>query len=143
MKTTLIMTQDVITRLKLHAESTYPCECCGFLLGNLNYNQAEAVEFVSAKNMQQENREQKFYIDPKEYLLAEQLANLKNLTLIGIVHSHPDHPDKPSKFDGKYAWPGMSYIIISVIKHQMKSFRSWQISHDKKDFVEEPIIVKS
>ena len=53
------------------------------------------------------------------------------------------HPDKPSEFDREHAWPGFSYIIISVQDGKAVSYRSWQLNEDRKFFIEENIkIVK-
>ena len=54
-------------------------------------------------------------------------------------HSHPNHPDKPSDFDRDHAWPGFSYIIISVYSGKVKSYKSWQLNQDRKFFIEENI----
>ena len=65
----------------------------------------------------------------------------KRLSIISIVHSHPDHPDKPSEFDRKHAWPGFSYIIISINKGNAVSYRSWQLNQDRTEFIEEKITI--
>jgi proteasome lid subunit RPN8/RPN11 len=73
------------------------------------------------------------------YQKAEDEADERNLSVISIVHSHPDHPDKPSDFDRDHAWPGFSYIIISVQNGKAVSYRSWQLNQDRKFFIEENI----
>ena len=78
-------------------------------------------------------------IDPKAYQNAEDMADEKGLSIISVVHSHPDHPDTPSDFDRKHAWPGFSYIIISVKKGNALSFKSWQLNKNRDFFKEEKI----
>ena len=51
--------------------------------------------------------------------IGEIEAEKLGLSIISIVHSHPDHPDRPSEFDLNHAWPGFSYIIISVYMLQI------------------------
>ena len=97
------------------------------------------VEYLPASNTKEENRERRFLIDPMAYQKAEDEAEERDLSVISIVHSHPDHPDKPSEFDREHAWPGFSYIIISVQNGKAVSFRSWQLSEDRKIFIEENI----
>ena len=61
------------------------------------------------------------------------------MSVISIVHSHPDHPAKPSDFDLDHAWPGFSYIIISVKLGRAAGYRSWQLNENRSFFVEENI----
>ena len=133
------LTHDIIDQFKKHGESDYPHECCGFILGNFINKESIGVEYLPAANTKEENRERRFLIDPMAYQKAEDEADERGLSVISIVHSHPDHPDKPSEFDRDHAWPGFSYIIISVQDGKAVSFRSWQLSADRKFFIEENI----
>ena len=133
------LTHDIITQFKKHGESDYPHECCGFILGNFIDKGSMGVEYLPAFNTKEENRERRFLIDPMAYQKAEDEADELGLSIVSIVHSHPDHPDKPSEFDREHAWPGFSYIIISVQNGKAVSFRSWQLSEDRKIFIEENI----
>jgi len=135
------LTQKIIDDFTTHAEKDYPYECCGFILGNFKKNDAISLEYLPADNTKEENRERRFLIDPMAYQNAEDEADERGLSVISIVHSHPDHPDKPSDFDRDHAWPGFSYIIISVQKGKAISFRSWQLNEDRKFFIEENIIL--
>ena len=135
----IILTDNIIKEFMKHAESDYPYECCGFILGHFGKNESSAIEYIPAKNTKQENRERRFLIDPMAYQNAEDIADKKNLSVISIVHSHPDHPDKPSDFDRDHALPGFSYIIIAVKDGKSISFRSWQLNLDRKYFIEENI----
>ena len=140
---TINITKEIINQFSAHGEEDYPHECCGFILGNFKGNESFGIEYLTAANTKEENRERRFLIDPMAYQKAEDEADERNLSVISIVHSHPDHPDKPSDFDRDHAWPGFSYIIISVQKGKAVSFRSWQLNEDRKFFIEENIkIVK-
>ena len=75
------------------------------------------------------------------YQDAEDLADEKGLSIISIVHSHPDHPDKPSEFDRNHAWPGFSYIIMSIKKGVSAGYRSWKLDQDRTKFIEEKITI--
>ena len=109
------LSKTIINEFLKHAESDYPKECCGFILGNLTKNKSNGVEYIRAKNIQDQNSSRRFLIDPSEYIRVEDLAEEGNLSIISIVHSNPDHPAKPSDFARVHAWPGFSYIILSVI----------------------------
>ena len=133
------LTNEIIQQFMKHAESDYPYECCGFILGNFKEQKSSGVEYLTAANTKEENRERRFLINPMAYQKAEDKADEQDLSIISIVHSHPDHPDKPSEFDRKHAWPGFSYIIISVQDGSAVSYRSWQLSADRNFFIEENI----
>ena len=133
------LTDDIIKKFKKHGELDYPHECCGFILGSFKDTASMGVEYMPASNTKEENRERRFLIDPMAYQKAEDKADERDLSVISIVHSHPDHPDKPSEFDREHAWPGFSYIIISVQDGSVVSYRSWQLSADRNFFIEENI----
>ncbi|MDP6570571.1 MAG: M67 family metallopeptidase [Candidatus Marinimicrobia bacterium] len=136
------LTQKIIDEFCSHAEQDYPHECCGFILGNFNGDESISQEYLPAANTKEENRERRFLIDPLAYQKAEDEADERELSVISVVHSHPDHPDKPSDFDRDHAWPGFSYIIISVQNGKAVSYRSWQLNEDRKYFIEENIKLK-
>ena len=98
--------------------------------------------YLPAKNIKDTNAERRFLIDPKAYEQAEIEAEKLGLSIISIVHSHPDHPDRPSEFDLNHAWPGFSYIIISVQNGKAISFKSWKLNNDRTSFLEENVVKK-
>jgi proteasome lid subunit RPN8/RPN11 len=133
------LTQKIIDQFSVHGEEEFPHECCGVILGTIKGDESFGLEYLPATNTKEENRERRFLIDPMAYQKAEDEADERNLSVISIVHSHPDHPDKPSDFDRDHAWPGFSYIIISVQNGKAVSYRSWQLNQDRKFFIEENI----
>ena len=135
----IVLSKDIINTLLKHGEQDYPFECCGFILGHFKKDESFGVEYVAADNVKEENRERRFLIDPKAYQKAEDEADARGLSVISIVHSHPDHPDRPSDFDRDHAWPGFSYIIISVQKGNAVSYKSWQLNANREFFTEENI----
>jgi proteasome lid subunit RPN8/RPN11 len=133
------LTHDIIDQFKKHGESDYPHECCGFILGQFKDEESFGVEYLPASNVKEENRERRFLIDPLAYQQAEDEADEREMSVISIVHSHPDHPAKPSDFDLDHAWPGFSYIIISVKLGKAAGYRSWQLNENRSFFVVEYI----
>lgn len=121
-------------------ESAYPAEACGFLIGHWQPDGAVSHYFLPCENRREDNRERRFLIDPEQYLATEDRADAEGLSIVSIVHSHPDHPDRPSEFDRQHAWPGLSYIIISVAGGKAVSCRSWRLTDSREKFTEEPII---
>ena len=139
--TEIVLTKDIINNFLQHGEQDYPFECCGFILGHFKDEKAVGIEYIAVPNTKEENKERRFLIDPMAYQDAEDLADKKGLSIISIVHSHPNHPDKPSEFDRNHAWPGFSYIIISINKGNAVSYRSWQLNQDRTEFIEEKITI--
>ncbi len=137
--TSINITQKIVDTFISHGEKDYPHECCGFILGQFKGDESFGVEYLQASNVKKENRERRFLIDPLAYQKAEDEADDQGMSVISIVHSHPDHPDKPSDFDRDHAWPGFSYIIISVHNGTAASYRSWQLNENRKKFIEETI----
>ena len=137
----IVLKQDIIDSFLKHGEKDYPFECCGFILGNFVGDNSVAKEYIAVPNTKEENKERRFLIDPAEYQNAEDVADEKGLSIISIVHSHPDHPHIPSDFDRDHAWPGFSYIIMSVAKGVAVSYKSWKLNQDRSKFIEEKITI--
>jgi proteasome lid subunit RPN8/RPN11 len=87
-------------------------------------------------------RHNRYLLTPLDYLHGEQEASRLGLDVIGVFHSHPDHPNRPSEFDREWAMPWLSYVITSVQTGKAKESRSWLLSEDRTEFIEEKIIKK-
>lgn len=123
-----------------HAKTTYPEECCGFLLGV--DGQIRKIQRVCAtQNMNQESREKRYNIHPKELIRADEEARKSNMNLIGIYHSHPDAPAQPSKFDLDHAWPWYTYLVLSVQRGEPKDVAAWLLSEDRSSFDQDDLSV--
>ena len=125
-----------------HGRETYPEECCGVMIGRTAPgDEAEVVEIVSAANeREEESRHNRFLISPRALLQAQRSARERDLEIVGYYHSHPDHPARPSDFDRDHAWPGQSYLIISVQKGEVADCRSWRLRDDRSAFDEEKVL---
>lgn len=126
-----------------HAAATYPEECCGVLVGrSLADGDGHLVERVlSVDNERQDSRGNRFLIHPETVLAAEREARRAGLSIVGYYHSHPDHPAQPSDFDREHAWPGLSYVIVSVRQGEVAEARSWRLTDDRTRFEEETLTV--
>ncbi|MGB7440351.1 MAG: M67 family metallopeptidase [Coleofasciculaceae cyanobacterium] len=138
-----------LQEIQTHAESTYPEECCGLLLGKLASDGKTLVEVLVTENSWDEeaadsfavvadkaklssSRLNRFSIAPEVMLKAQKEARDRHLDIIGIYHSHPDHPAIPSEFDRLIAWQQYSYIIISVQQGKACDLKSWIIDDNHK-----------
>ncbi|NJK51425.1 M67 family metallopeptidase [Candidatus Gracilibacteria bacterium] len=142
--------KEQIEQIRLHAENTYPEECCGLLLGVINDRDKLLVEVRQTENNWEEeltelwsiktgNKRNRFSIAPNVLLKVQKEARDRNLSIIGIYHSHPDHPAIPSEFDRAIAWQQYSYIIVSVQQGRTQDIRSWTLD-EAHQFQSEEIV---
>ncbi|MGK7930650.1 MAG: Mov34/MPN/PAD-1 family protein [Microcystaceae cyanobacterium] len=123
------------------AEKTYPEECCGLLLGTIEYNMGWIKDIHPTPNSwtpddqtllndhteKELSRHNRFSIDPKYLLQVQKEARNRQLNIIGVYHSHPDHNAIPSPFDQAIAWQTYYYIIVSVRQGQGQDLLCWQL----------------
>ncbi len=121
---------------------TFPDECCGFLLGRETANNRVIEEIIIVNNSKEGDKRRRFEITAKDYLKAEQQADEKKLTLLGVYHSHPNHPSIPSEHDRVVAQPFFSYIIVAVKENEFVSLQSWTLN-DNFQFEEEDVLIKT
>lgn len=138
------MNRLVITPRHLHtigriASMTYPEECCGVLVGRPQGDSTIVERILTVQNERQESRHNRYLISPETVLAAQKEARALGLDIVGYFHSHPDHPARPSDFDREHAWPGYSYLIVSVQNKKVMETRSWRLSDDRERFDEEVI----
>ena len=122
-----------------HGEARYPEECCGFLIGRAVGEETRVERVLSVDNERQDSRHNRFLIHPETVLAAHKDARAAGLDVVGYYHSHPDHPARPSEFDREHAWPGLSYVIVSVAGGKVAETRSWRLSDDRERFEEEAV----
>ena len=135
----LRLSKDVLAQIHAHGEQAYPEEGAGFLLGVGNGSRNAQAIFPLTNSREDSARHNRYLIAPEDYLKAELEAERLGLSLLGVFHSHPDHPNRPSEFDRDWAQPFFSYIITSVNKGKAIESRSWRLSEDRSQFVEEEI----
>lgn len=124
-------------RLEAMIRTGYPHETCGVLIGRQADGVVEIQDLVQAGNLNQERAEDRFELNPNDFLAADQAARKQGLEIVGIWHSHPDHPAEPSATDLVNAWEGWSYLIASISQNGMEDLRSWRLHAGQ--FLEESI----
>ena len=111
----LRMGQAQFDAIRRHGEETYPNECCGVLLGQVEEDGNRVIDAVSAENTRSDSAHNRYHIDPQELIRIQQQARRRGLDIVGFYHSHPDHPAEWSKTDLEEAhWIGCSYVITKV-----------------------------
>ena len=137
----LVLLPRHLFTIQRHAQIAYPEECCGILMGRpLRGREGVFVERVlSVPNGHTEDRSRRFSIAPETLLAAQKEARGIGLEIVGYYHSHPDQPARPSEHDREHAWPGLSYLIVSVNGREVAETRSWRLADDRSQFEEEGV----
>jgi proteasome lid subunit RPN8/RPN11 len=135
----LLITPDHRQTIDRHGEASYPEECCGFLIGHVRGDVTAVERVLPVANERQDSRHNRYVINPETVLAAHKEARAAGADVVGYYHSHPDHPSRPSDFDREHAWPGLSYLIVSVQKGRAADARSWRLADDRDRFDEEII----
>ena len=124
----LLMAQTLSESVNAFARQGYPHETCGLLLGVRRGDAYMVSRVRRARNLNVERAEDRYELDPDDFLAADREASEAGLDIVGIWHSHPDHPAQPSATDREAAWPGWSYLIVSVGCDGVKEIRSWRLN---------------
>jgi proteasome lid subunit RPN8/RPN11 len=136
----ILMSPNDLEAIGRHGEVSYPEECCGFLIGRVEGDSTSVERLLAVANERQDSRHNRFLIAPETVLGAHKEARAAGLDIVGYYHSHPDHPARPSEFDREHAWPGLSYVIVSVQGGKVAEARSWRLTDDRERFEEEAIL---
>jgi|TARA_B110000196_G_scaffold230142_1_gene198707 proteasome lid subunit RPN8/RPN11 len=129
------------------AETAYPKECCGLLIGCDNGAGALVVSRVAmSENIAKGAELDQFEIDPQVRfnVMRELDNNAKNnepkQRIIGHYHSHPNHPAQPSKTDLEMAYePDLIWLITSVVDGQATLTTAHCIDADGAQFRQIPL----
>jgi proteasome lid subunit RPN8/RPN11 len=98
----------------LHAERTYPNECCGAMLGYIKGGKKSVTEAVPLENAFGGEQAQRYELRPEDLLAADRAARERGLDVIGIFHSHPDCDAYFSQTDLKNSCPWYSFVVLSI-----------------------------
>jgi proteasome lid subunit RPN8/RPN11 len=142
----LKLPQSAYASLRLHGEETYPHECCGVFLGQMNEDGVRTVTSVArAGNTRTDSAHNRYNIDPRELIRIQREGRERGEDIIGFYHSHPDHPAQWSQTDLAEAhWFGCSYVITSVEKGKAVLTNSFELTgsdETDKKLVDEKIEV--
>ena len=117
----IILNQEQIDILIEHSTKSHPNESCAMLLGTHDDQQWNVKEVFLTNNM--EKSETNFTISPEELLHGHQLAEKKQLELVGVFHSHPISSAIPSDTDKKFMKGNpVPWVIHSVMNNDIAAF---------------------
>ncbi len=134
--------KSVYDQIRVHAEETYPEECCGLLIGPRD-GERKVIDSKKMTNAYAGPKNTRYHINPLELFKADRGVAEKGLSITGIYHSHPDYPAKLSSYDLEHSFPWYSYIIISVPHGKAGDVRSWVPDNERTKTSEENVEVVS
>ncbi len=113
---------NIYTQIIAYCIQGLPDEACG-LLGGIN---DEVTTFYPAGNSARSAR--LYVLDPKDYLRADRDAEVRGITILGVVHSHTHTEPYPSPIDIEQAPdPAWHYVIVGLGR-SLPTLRSYSIS---------------
>jgi proteasome lid subunit RPN8/RPN11 len=123
-----------------HAESTYPNECCGVMLGKIDGDLKSVSMATPLENVSAGSQAARYELRPEDLLSADREARRLNLDLIGIYHSHPDCDAYFSETDLKNSCPWYSFVVLSVQNGKFNHANSWlpnaeQTASEKEELI--------
>src|SRR5579863_559882 len=133
-------------QIRRHGEETYPHECCGVLLGQMNDDHRLVTSVAGCANTRDDSPHNRYNIDPRELIRIQREGRGRGEDIVGFYHSHPDHPPRWSSTDLAEAhWIGCSYVITSVEKGKAAITNSFVLTgsdENDKHLVDETVEVR-
>jgi len=125
----LRITPNDYAEIRQHGEETYPHECCGVLLGQMDGDVRIVTSTARCGNTRTDSPQNRYHIDPKELVRIQREARGREEDIIGFYHSHSDHPAQWSRTDLEEAhWIGCSYVITRVAQGKADVTNSFELT---------------
>lgn len=107
--------QPVLTQIFEAAETAYPEECCGLLVGLDDDGGVRVTRAEASPNVADGDRRKRFLVDAKvQFDLMRGLGQGPE-RIIGNYHSHPDQAPVPSAQDRRSVYyPEHVWLIVGV-----------------------------
>lgn len=146
----MMITEEFLKKMYAHAEETYPDECCGMLMRSADNK--TWIRLRPCKNVQNEyhDRDPETYtrtaqtaylIDAKEILQIQKENRERNEQIGMIYHSHVDTGSyfseedvRVATFEGEPAYPGVLYLVMSVLKGKVNDHSIYEWNESEKEF---------
>jgi proteasome lid subunit RPN8/RPN11 len=149
-----------VEAIEAHGTQTFPYECVGVLIGDVEYGVKIVREVREIPNTFTPNedfersvapdadevtlhgQERRFRIAPDAIFALMQEERRTGRKVLGFYHSHPNHPARPSAYDREWASPWYSYIIVSIMNGEPADLTAWLLDDDRQAFQPEEILLK-
>jgi len=150
------MSNATITRTSLdmivaEAEREFPCECCGFIIGEGAVEEVRPIANIQdQKHIENpaafpRDARTAFLMDPREHLAVLNEIDRRKLKLLAVYHSHPDHDAYFSATDRAQAcsfdpaepdYPDTIYLVMSVRRGKFARAAAFGWDSIAKEFAE-------
>lgn len=137
----ILLSPGLLDQIRRHAESTYPEECCGFLVAEESDPASGIRQILRAapmENRMEGERRRRFVIPPEELQRFERGLEGTGRAVVGFYHSHPDHPEVPSLYDQDHAWPWYTYLVLAVDHGRAGKLGAFELDPDSRRFAAIP-----
>ncbi|HLK55828.1 MAG TPA: M67 family metallopeptidase [Chthonomonadaceae bacterium] len=145
--------------IRAHGVETFPNECCGALLGDVEEGVKIVRELRPLPNVFEPSaefetsilpngadaavaevgQERRYLVSPDQMFALMQEERRTKRKILGFYHSHPNHPARPSEYDRVWASPWYTYIIVSILGGRPADLTAWQLDEDSTSFQPETI----
>ena len=135
----VLLPRTVLRQMEAQAESTYPEECCGLLVGIrdaalIRISRAEPSANMAGETTGADTR-RRFEVDPRLRLALMRELEESGEAIVGLYHSHPDHPAGPSRHDNdSILEPELLWLITAVEKGKPGATTGHLPDPDASDF---------
>lgn len=125
-----------------HARATYPNECCGAMLGEVEDGRKRVAVAMPLDNVSAGSQQARYELRPEDLLKADREARSRGMDLVGIYHSHPDCGAYFSETDLKNSCPWYSFVVLSIQNGEFDHANSWlpnaeQTAAEKEELIHE------
>jgi len=146
---------DVWLSIEAYALNDYPEECCGLLVedgsGVSVLHKCENIQNkLHAKDPEGHPRMAKTAYHMDDLQVSKILRSTEDTDgkLVAIYHSHIDcdayfseEDQKAAQLFGEPAYPGVTYLVVSVIDRKVENRKAFSWSADSSQFEEVPLSV--
>ncbi|MDP3920008.1 MAG: M67 family metallopeptidase [Candidatus Omnitrophota bacterium] len=149
---TVEVSENFLKQIIQQAEAEYPNECCGMILGPKS-QVGNMTKLRPCRNVQDDyhqkdpeifKRDAKaaYFIDPRELLEIQKEARESGEEIRVIYHSHinvgayfSDEDKRAATAEGEPVYPGVAYLVVSVVEGKAKGHNTFTWNDERKDFI--------
>ena len=124
----LVLSAGLRDQLAKHAETAYPGEACGVLLGRPDGPDLQAVTRAIPLANSDPSPGEGYQILAADLCVLPSDEGCRQELLVGFYHSHPDRPPRPSERDLRNGVPGLLYVAVSVRSGRAGSRSAWMVN---------------
>ena len=131
----LLLSKAHVQAMRTAAETAYPEECCGLLVG-LGEGEVSITDVKPAANLA-EFRDRNFMVDPQAQFDLLRVTRGTQLRIAAHYHSHPNGEPNPSERDLVMAHdPAEVWVVIAVDRGRAGQPRAFIRPREAQEFRE-------